>query len=270
MRLALLGSPVAHSLSPAMHRAAMAHANLTGDYEARDVDRAGFSASLGEIRSRILAGANVTMPHKQTANESCDRSSDRAMRVGAVNTLVLKDGELYGDNTDIDGVRAAWATGNLPDEWPVVILGAGGAAGAALLATRDRPQYVVARRPQQAGALIERIGVDATVMSWGPRIPRGVIVNATSLGMRGETLPGHVLERARGLLDMAYGEGTTPAVATLRDRGIPVADGLDMLVGQAVRSFAIWTGIEVESSVFRRGAAEELLKRSQSGTRVVE
>lgn len=253
-----------------MHRAAMAHIGLAGDYEARDVDPGGFRASLGEIRDGFLAGANVTMPHKQLARESCDQVSARAMRVRAVNTIVMRDGVLAGENTDIEGVQAAWVAGKLPDDQPVVILGSGGAAAAALVATQERTQFVVARRPQHAEALVNHVGLDATVCRWGDEVPPGVVVNATSLGMRGESLPVATLDAASGLLDMAYGDNETPAVALLRDRGIPVADGLDMLVGQAVGSFQIWTGTNIAPEVLRRAAEDELLKRSQSGTRVEE
>lgn len=270
MRLALLGSPVAHSLSPVMHRAALAHIGRSGDYQARDVDKAGLLASLREIRTGSLAGANVTMPHKALAFESCDRPVDRALRVRAVNTLVLRNGELVGENTDIDGVQSAWSAAGLSLDQPVVVLGAGGAAAAALVATEGRPQYVVARNLERAQSVIDHIGAEASVVEWGTPVPLGVVINATSLGMKGESLPAGVLDSAVGLLDMAYGDAVTPAVTDAAMRGLPVADGLDMLVGQAVVSFSLWTGAEVEAAVFRRAAEDELLKRSQSWTRVEE
>jgi shikimate dehydrogenase len=253
-----------------MHRAALAHAGLPGDYQARDVDAAGFAIPVDELRRGVLDGANVTMPHKQLACRTSDRQTDRATRIGAVNTLVMRDGELVGDSTDVDGIRMAWETRALPVDAPVVILGAGGAAGAALLATEGMPQYVMARRPQQAAALVKHVGVDAVVVAWEDAAPSGVVVNATSIGMGGEVLPEQVLDGACGLLDMAYGFVATPAVAALRDARIPVADGLDMLVGQAASSFAIWTGIDLDPDIFRRAGEHELLKRSQSRTRVEE
>ena len=270
MKLALLGSPVLHSLSPAMHRAAFANVGLEGDYVARDVDSAAFSEAVEEIRSGVLHGANVTMPHKPAAYAACDETSHRTVRVGAVNTLSLRNGLIVGDNTDIEGVRYAWRAAGLPPHEPVVILGAGGAAAAALVATTDQRQYIVARRPNAAGDLVARTGLAAEVVAWGDPIPKGVVVNATSVGMRGEAQPQDVVDAATGLLDMAYGDVPTPAVRLARDRGIPVADGLDMLVGQAAASFHIWTGVGVAASVFRIAAEEELLKRAGSGTRVEE
>lgn len=270
MKLALLGSPVLHSLSPAMHRAAFADAGLEGDYVARDVDSAAFSECVEEIRSGVLHGANVTMPHKFAAYAASDETSDRTVRVGAVNTLSFRNGLIVGDNSDIEGVRYAWRAAGLPPHDPVVILGAGGAAAAALVATEDRRHYIVARRPGTAGGLVARTGVDAEVVAWGDPMPRGVYVNATSLGMHGESLPEDVVDAAIGLLDMAYGNVPTLAVRLARDRGIPTADGLDMLVGQAAASFRIWTGMSVAASVFRIAAEEELLKRAGWGTRVEE
>lgn len=261
MKLAIFGSPVGHSLSPAMHRAALAAAGLTGDYETRDVDHAGFLEGVVEIRNGGLNGANVTMPHKMVAYELCDEMSSDAARAGAVNTLRLRDGSLCGENTDILGIRSAWALRALPDDGPVVILGAGGAAAAAQVALEGRDIYLLARRPEAAQQTARRVGAGAQVLGWGESVPRGVVVNATSLGMHGELLPEYLLESAVGLLDMTYGESPTPAVTTLRAGGLPVADGLDMLVGQAVGSFAIWTGIDVDAGVFRLAAEQELARR---------
>lgn len=262
MNLAIFGSPVGHSLSPAMHAAALASAGLVGEYQARDVDHDRFLEGVLEIRAGELHGANVTMPHKLVAYDLCDQISPAAARARAVNTLSSHKGQLRGDNTDILGVRSAWTTRSLPDDVPVVILGAGGAAAAAQVALDGHELYVVARRPDAAQRMVERVGAGAQVIAWGERAPVGVVVNATSLGMRGETLPEYLLESAVGLLDMTYGDNETPSVAASRRAGRPVADGLDMLVGQAVGSFAIWTRVDVDPEVFRAAAVAELAQRT--------
>ena len=105
MRLVLLGDPVGHSRSPAIHRAALAAAGIEGRYEARRVDAAGVYRACAEIRAGDLAGANVTMPHKRTAAAAADRLAPEAARCGAVNTLVAEDGEVVGHNTDVGGLR---------------------------------------------------------------------------------------------------------------------------------------------------------------------
>ena len=262
MNLAIFGSPVGHSLSPAMHTAALASAGLVGEYQARDVDHDGLLAGIIEIRTGALHGANVTMPHKLAAYDVCDQISAAAARAGAVNTLSSYGGQLRGDNTDVLGIRSAWTARSLPHDVPVVILGAGGAAAAAQVALDGQELYVVARRPDAAQRMVDRVEAGAQVIAWGEPAPAGVIVNATSLGMHGETLPEYLLESAVGLLDMTYGDKQTPSVAAFRGAGRPVADGLDMLVGQAVGSFAIWTGVDVDPEVFRAAAVAELARRT--------
>jgi shikimate dehydrogenase len=244
-----------------MHRAALDHIGREGDYETREVDLDGFLSGVIDLREHRLDGANVTMPHKRTAYEVCDQRSDGAIRVGAVNTMYVSNGLLIGDNTDIAGVAGAWTAAGLPADVPVIILGAGGAAAAALAATAGRQQYMVARRPEAAQSVVARVGTEATVIEWGEPVPAGVVVNATSLGMRGERLPDDILAAAVGLLDMPYRDSPTPAVVELGAQGVPVADGLDMLVGQAVGSFLVWTGMEVDQAVFRTAAEQELQRR---------
>lgn len=263
MKLAIFGSPVGHSLSPAMHRAALAHIGVAGDYVARDVDHKAFLAGVAEVRAGVLNGANVTMPYKMVAHDVSDVLSDRAALVGAVNTLSAQGGRLAGDNTDVDGVVYAFKAARLPEQDPIIVLGAGGASAAAQVALADRELHVVARRPELAESMVTRLKSGARVVSWGDEVPPGVVVNATSLGMRGELLPEFAVGAATGLLDMAYGNLPTRSVAAFHKRGLPVADGLDMLVGQAVGCFRIWTGQEIEPGIFRAGAESELRRRRE-------
>ncbi len=261
MRLAVLGSPVGHSLSPAMHEAALADAGLSGSYQAWDVDTDGCRAAIEEIRSGSLTGANVTMPHKALAYELSDVRSPEAERAGAVNTLSAVGGEVIGTNTDIAGIAAAWKWKGLPETGPINLLGSGGAAAAALVALAGRDIWVVARSPNRAVSMIERAGVEATVREWSSPWRRGALVNATPIGMRGEPVSGDALESATALFDMAYGDSPTPAVVAIGKRGLPVAEGLDMLIGQAVVSFRTWTGISPNPDVMRAAAEAELSSR---------
>jgi len=262
VKLAVLGSPVAHSLSPVMHQAALAHCGISGEYSAIDVDAMGFLDAVAAIRHGELDGANVTMPHKALAYGSCDRRSESAERAGAVNVLSHGDGgSVLGDNTDVLGIRAAWRWAGLPEEGPVTILGAGGAAAAALIALEGRPLQVMARDEARAQALVNRTGVAAAVLAWSAAPAGAAIVNATPIGMGGENLGAGVLDAATGLLDMAYGDVATPAVETMHSRGRPVAEGLDMLVGQAVAAFEIWTGETVDPAIMMGAARAELARR---------
>ncbi|MGA9595803.1 MAG: shikimate dehydrogenase [Acidimicrobiia bacterium] len=262
MRLALFGSPVRHSLSPAMHQAALAHVGIDGEYVARDVDEPGFVRGISELRDGELDGANVTMPHKVLAYRCCDKRTELAERAGAVNTLSRAGAAVVGDNTDVLGIREAWRWAGLPENDPVTILGAGGAAAAALLALGGRRLQIMARSADKALALLNRTGVAADVCAWNetPTFD-GVVLNATPIGMRGERLDDRLLATATGLLDLAYGDTVTPAVVVMRESGRPVAEGLDMLIGQAAASFRIWTGRTVAPDVMRAAAQRELARR---------
>lgn len=244
MRLAVLGDPIEHSLSPAIHNAAFAAAGLIGEYSRRRVDAAGLADALQEIRAGSLSGANVTMPHKELAAELCDRVSRVASRAGAVNTLVRSGSAVVGHNTDVAGIRAAWTEGRLPTAAPVLVLGAGGAAAAALLALEGREIFVAARRPGGAAQLGERVGVVAHALEWGDPVPGAVVVNATPLGMQGERLDLEIIEHAVGLFDMAYAHEPTPTVSTATHEGTPAVDGRRMLLHQAAAAFELWTGHE--------------------------
>lgn len=255
LRFVLLGDPVAHSLSPRIHAAAMAAAGLVGTYEARRVDEAGFGGCMTELRRGDLDGANITMPHKLRAARAAEELSEGAERARSVNTMMVRNGALFGDSTDIAGIERAW--GPLPTG-PALILGSGGAAAAALLALEGRPLRVAGRRRAVAAELIRRTGVEASVIDWiGARAEDEVVVNATPIGMHGEGLPEKLLDGAAGLFDMPYGAGETPAVRAARELRIPAVDGSAMLLHQAARSFFLWTGIEPSLEAMQEALADD-------------
>lgn len=256
LRLAVLGNPVAHSLSPVIQQAALDFAGIAGTYARWAVDGGGMERAAAEIRGGRLDGANVTMPHKLLAARLADVRSEAVRKCGGANTLWGEQGRLIAHTTDPDGVRFAWNHAGLPDDAPVLLLGAGGAAAAALAAIDDRRCSVSARREEAARALVDRMAPGASVVPWGQSIRGAVVVNATPLGLAGGMLPDGLIDDAVGLLEMNYGSGETAAAALLRARGIPVARGELMLVGQGVASFAIWTGVEVPPAVML-GAIDE-------------
>ena len=246
MKLAVLGDPVAHSRSPAIHNAALAATGIAGVYEARQVDDAGVRDAFDELRAGVLAGFNVTMPHKGLAAGLCDVLDTDASIAGSVNTVKLIEGAVWGFSTDIAGVRDAW--GELPTIGPIMILGAGGAAAAACVALAGRPIFIASRRfgagTELCSALVERgLVIEFGEVHWGVPVVEAVVVNCTPLGMHGEEIPADVLALSSGLFDMAYGPVATPAVLTLQSMGLPVVEGLDLLVAQAARSFRVWTGV---------------------------
>ena len=241
MRLALFGDPVAHSRSPAMHRAALASAGLEGDYAAIRVDAADFATAVDDLREGRILGANVTMPHKRLAYEAADRVSADAGFGQTVNSLKMVGDDLVGITTDVPAIRALWTAAGLATDHAVV-LGAGGAAAAGLVALAPHVESlaVSARRPESVEALRRQLAFTVEVHPWGEPV-HGAIVNATPLGMEGEEL-GEWTEGASGLFDMAYGPDQTPAVAGFSARSAPVVAGLEMLAEQAALSFEWWTG----------------------------
>lgn len=244
-RLAVLGDPVAHSLSPPMHNAALAALGLEGLYSRRRVDTEGMAEAASEMRRGALHGANITMPHKGAAADLADRLSSDARRAGSVNTWTQEgDERIAGHSTDVEAIRRVWSEAGLPTDCPVLLVGAGGAAAAAAVALEDLALWCSARRPEAVESLRRRVDVDIRPLRWGESLPGAALVNATPLGMRGGELPETLLEVSTGLLDMAYrSDGTeTAAIRRTRERRLPQADGLAMLISQAEASFELWTG----------------------------
>ena len=260
LRFAILGDPVAHSLSPAIQNAGFAYAGVDARYERRRVDEAGFLRAVEDLRAGRLAGANVTMPHKRLAARLADEIRGEGALMGAANTLWAEDGKLLAASTDPAGVHFAWAYAGLSEVAPVHILGAGGAAVAAVVALRGRALWVSARREDKAREMVVALESDASVIPWGTPIPDSVLVNATPLGMSGERLPLSVVASSTGLLEMTYGTRPSPAAVDMTERSLPVATGELMLVGQGIASFHLWTGIDIPHSVMI-----EALATAQSG-----
>ncbi len=240
--LVLFGDPVEHSFSPIIQQAGLEAAGLDGSYRAFRVDEEGFRSGCADLRAGRWHGANVTMPHKRLAFELMDDCSAGAERAGSVNTIVVQGSRLTGHSTDIDGIRAAWAEAGLPEDGPVLVLGSGGAAAAALIALASNQLFIASRRFAAAQGLAATLDVDAQAIQWGRPVPGAVIVNATPLGMGGEFLPPGIVDSSAGLLDMAYGDRMTPAVLAAGRQALPHATGTDVLLAQATASFTLWTG----------------------------
>lgn len=207
--------------------------------------------AVDEVRYGRLSGANVTMPHKQLAFELVDRVSEAALRSGAVNTLVGRDGEVWGHNTDVDGIRAVWSSAALPTDRPVLILGTGGAAAGVVVAVADRAIVVSGRRNRAATDLLARTRAVGSTVPWGTPVEGAVVVNATPIGMNAEALPAGVLDVASGFFDLTYAPVESPSIRYTRDLGIRTADGKELLLAQAAASFELWTGTPAPAAVMR-------------------
>lgn len=260
--LALLGDPVKHSMSPEMQNAAFAEAGVDGIYVAL---RCGAEDFVGFMRglARAGGGGNVTLPHKERAASVVDVPSEAVRRTGACNTFWGGlDGRVHGDNTDVQGFRRALcAFVGDPRGMRVLLLGAGGAARAALLGLLDEAVGEVAilnRSPERARAVARRIGGRKVHVVAGPRVLLGqsfdLAVNATSLGLEpGDALPldFESLDRVGAALDLVYAAEATPFLRAARERGIRSTDGAEMLVHQGAASFERWWGLPAPIDAMR-------------------
>jgi shikimate dehydrogenase len=280
-RLAVIGQPVAHSRSPAIHNAAFAALGLSGEwaYEAIEVAPAQFPDLVRRLAERGFVGANVTVPHKRQALEVADQSSAPASEIGAANTLSFEGGAIRADNTDAPGFLAALPAS--PRGRSALVLGAGGAARAVVWALVGEGATVEIwnRTPERAAELAAELG--ATVAEAGDRGPRTEelgrlrtedydhIVNATSVGMDAVSPPNGVgradlkalhiaadgLRDQHVVVDLAYGAAETELTRAARERGATVVDGLEVLVRQGAESFRIWTGLDPPLDAMRRAAS---------------
>lgn len=265
--LGLLGHPVGHSVSPALHHAALRSAGLVGTYVARDVAPADLDRAVDGLAPLGFRGVNVTVPHKQAVARRCHMLDAEAAAVGAVNTVVVDGDRLRGHNTDTVGFLAGLPEG-LPPAGALVI-GAGGAARAVVVAlVRDGWQvHVAARRPPRAAALesLSEVG-SGTVTGHDLHLVHRLVgdarlvVNATPLGLAGERLPAplHGLAPDQVAYDLVYNPRQTPFLADAAAAGATVIGGLGMLVGQAAAAFELWTGVAADRDAMLRAAQAAL------------
>jgi shikimate dehydrogenase len=254
--LALVGQPVDHSLSPAMHNAAFAADGLDLVYICLDVDPDDLPAAVRGLEALKLRGFNVTMPHKRAMIPLVDELDEEARISGAVNTVVIEASGLRGFNTDGGGmVMACKEAGIELSGKSVLLLGAGGTAAAIAVAFGKAgvgELHIANRSVEHAAYLRDKLhgtGMKGLVVHPLDTLPDAeIVINATPLGMKeGDLLPvppAYVRE-GRGFCDVVYRPGTeTPLVRLARERGVPVVAGDRMLLYQGVLAQKLWTGRE--------------------------
>lgn len=260
---AVLGWPISHSRSPLIHGTWIAEHGLDATYTAIAVDPDGASHWFETFAEHDLVGANVTIPHKETALSACDHVADHAARLGAVNTLWLEEGKLHGTSTDGEGFMA-----NLADQAPdwakhaktgtALVLGAGGAARAivdALLMEGVDRVILLNRSVDRAEALASHFqrhfGGSRIVPGPLSRFAdhageAGLLINTTALGMEGQPsldVPLQSLAGGATVADIVYTPLQTPLLLAAKEREHPIVDGLGMLLHQAVPGFERWFGV---------------------------
>jgi shikimate dehydrogenase len=269
----VMGWPVAHSRSPAIHNHWIRHYGLNGSYVLLPVQPELIGDAVRGLRALGFAGCNITIPHKVAAMPLVDRIDPLAARIGAINTVVVeKDGTLSGYNTDAYGyiqslldAQPGWRA----DAGPITVLGAGGAARAILVALAERGAKDIRlcnRSLDKAQALAAEFGAPIRAVPWDQRADAlegcALLVNTTSLGMKGqdpleislEKLPRHAL-----VSDIIYVPLETPLLAAARARGHVAVDGLGMLLNQARPAFQHWFGVMPELTPELRRMVEATL-----------
>jgi shikimate dehydrogenase len=267
--MALIGDPVAHSVSPAMHNAAFQALGLNYVYLAFHVPPAALSQGITVIRGPMFRGANITIPHKTAVLPLLDDIDPHAKRIGAVNTIVNDNGKLIGQNTDTPGFLAALrSSGFEPKGEKVAVLGSGGAARAIVFALRDAGATVaiVNRSPEAAITLAQETGASAFELSEsGLRSAMegsSLFVNATNVGMSPDVnsspLPAHFLTPGLVVFDTVYRPRQTKLLKETEAAGCKAIGGLEMLVEQGALAFELWTGEIAPRQVMRQAADEAL------------
>ena len=270
----VIGWPVEHSLSPAIHNAAFDALEMDWVYVPLPVPPGHVAEALAGLRALGLAGANVTMPHKTECAGLLEDLSDDARRLRAVNTIVVGSGSTSGHNTDAPGFERFLRqdAGFDPSGREALLFGAGGAARACALALARSglaSLAVAVREPSRAGSLIEAIdGLSMAVTVVGfeeaDRTQAQLIVNATPLGVHAEALPLPRLGPGVTAVDLLYRPAETPLVRSAKEAGALAFGGLGLLLHQAALAFELWTGRPAPLPVMSAAALAALGDRGPS------
>jgi shikimate dehydrogenase len=268
-KAAVLGKPIAHSLSPVVHRAGYAAVGLSDwEYsviECAEAELAGVVSALGPE----WVGLSLTMPLKEAALDVAGEVSPLAAAIGAANTLVRRGSTWYADNTDAPGIVDALRWAELSTVDTVAVLGAGGTARAVLAAAADLGASVTlyARRADAIDELrpvAARLGIRANAADWSAAAHCGkadVVISTVPAGVADELAPAVAWRHDGVLLDAVYDPWPTRLAAAARGHGCRVVSGLDLLLAQAVRQFLLFTGEPAPVDAMRRALLAAAARR---------
>lgn len=269
----LIGWPAAHSRSPIIHKYWLKSFSIEGDYRIEAVEPGNFAAFIAGLQARGYRGANVTIPHKEQAL-ALATADERAKAVGAANTLWFDGDVLRATNTDVEGFvnnLDAWSPGWDKRTTTALVLGAGGSARAILFGLLERGVktiHLVNRTLPRAQALVDHFGASIRPATWDAvkdLLPRtDLLVNTTSLGMAGQPplqVDVRLLPKNALVADIVFAPLETELLKAARGRGLATADGLGMLLHQAVRGFSLWFGRTPAVTAELRALVEADLKK---------
>ena len=283
-RIALLGHPVSHSISPRFQQAALDALGIEATYEAWDIAPEDVPIAVERLRSGDLLGANVTVPHKVAVMRLVDRPDALAERVGAVNTIVNRNGLLEATNTDVAGILRTFEGARVPLAGKqIALIGAGGAARAVVVAMRQAgaSRVTVVNRTQARAEELAPLGGDELDLRFAPLDPADatfrstfgsadVVVQSTSVGMRhgpaedDSPVPADAIGEGQVAFDLVYVPEATPFLRNAAEHGAVAIGGLDMLVHQGAASFELWTGRRAPLEVMFQAARAALAERERS------
>lgn len=251
---ALVGFPTEHSLSPVIHAYWMKQHTIDGAYKLLTTPPPRLRQTMFHVRKKQMRGVNITVPHKESVLEFLDVVDVTATRIGAVNTVIAEGENLTGTNTDAYGFMQNLIDGcdGTPDLSHCVLLGAGGAARAAIVALQEagaKRITLMNRTQASAEKLADEFGVEAAAwdVSGNGLSTASLLVNTTSLGMKGQppvNMSWQYLPESAVVYDIVYNPLETGLLKSCRARGNKVVDGLGMLLYQAQKAFALWHGVE--------------------------
>lgn len=280
-RIALLGHPVAHSISPRFQQAALDALGIDARYEAWDIAPADLPIALERLRSAELLGANVTVPHKEAVFRLVDRLDPLAERVGAVNTIVRRDAQLHATNTDVAGLLAALEDVPLRGA-NVLLIGAGGAARAVVVAMHQAgvASLTIANRTldraRALATLAPGVPVTACPLDSADEALRAamaaatVVIQSTSIGMlhgpdeAASPVPAAWFHSGQTAFDLVYNPERTPFLRAAEAAGARPLGGLAMLVHQGAEAFRLWTGAEPPLEVMFDAARAAMKERAST------
>ncbi|MFH1714833.1 MAG: shikimate dehydrogenase [Elusimicrobiota bacterium] len=262
-RVFLIGNPVKHSLSPAMHNAGFKYLGLDYEYSLKETKEEDLEAVINSLRDNGVAGANVTIPYKQKVMQYLDDITDEAKKIGAVNTIVNKDGKLLGDNTDGKGfIRSLKTRAEIKDK-TVYVCGAGGAARAivaSLIQEGAKDIYIYDVVKEKAEALAKP-GSNAHANAKVDSKNIDILVNTAPCGMEegDETMPVSegFLHQNMFVYDIVYNRETR-LIKTAKKIGIKTASGIEMLLFQGVIGFELWTNKKAPVDVMREALIDAM------------
>ncbi|MCI5059513.1 MAG: shikimate dehydrogenase [Alphaproteobacteria bacterium] len=257
MKTAVIGHPVSHSKSPLIHLHWMNQYNIEGSYEVIDIHPRNLKDGIRQLIDQKYTGFNVTIPHKESMVEICDKIDETACAIGAINCVNIKDGKLHGTNTDsygfIQNIKTTHPDFTFKDK-KALILGAGGTARAVIygLLQQGVQSITLTNRTKGKAAPLQKMSPNQiNICDWVERSKPlkncDLLINTTSLGMKGQP-PLEInldeLPRASLVCDIVYAPLMTALLKQAQENGNPIVTGLGMLLHQAAPAFKSWTGIQ--------------------------